>query len=709
MSAVQVALLLSLVSLFSLPVNGDYKIGVGRYDITGPAAEIEMMGMANPSQIANGIHFRQYSRAFIVVNASNDTNRVVFVSIDACMGTQIMKNKVVEKLQSNKTFAGLYTDDNVCISGTHTHSGPAGYFQYLLYEITSRGFSQETLDAIVDGIVESIAEAHQNIVPGKLLYNTGVLLNASRNRSPTAYLLNPEADKALYQYDTDKDMVVIKFVDNNGTDLGMINWFAVHGTSMNNTNTYISGDNKGYASLLHEKDMDKDSLPGQSKFIAAYAQSNEGDVTPNLMPQHCPGHPEVPCDANSSKCLVKGKELFCIAFGPGVDMFDSTRIIGERQFDKGKELYDAAFKELSGPVQYLKVNRDFSNIELEFNGKKVHTCTPAMGDSFAAGTIDGPGAFSFKQNDTTGNKFWDLVGHLLHEPSKEEKECQAPKPILLDTGDINILYPWAPRIVPLQMFRIGQLVISAVPAEFTTMSGRYLKNAVKKIFNATGDSDIIPVIAGLSNTYSDYVTTYYEYQQQRYEAGSTIFGPYTLNAYVQEFSKLAVALATDNATGVDKGPPTPDYYSKQKSLILPVLTDKQPKGKKIGDVKVDVKESYAINDTVEVVFWAGNPRNDRKTNSTFLTVEIEDNDQWTVMYTDASLETRFKWEYDHSDTLCIMDEIFDGGCTSHVTIQWFIPPDTVPGTYRIQHFGAYKNDGVHQYQGVSGTFKVTKM
>lgn len=113
MSAVQVALLLCLSSLFSLPVNGDYKIGAGRYDITGPAAQIEMvvetenakrlniisslqMGMANPSQIANGIHFRQYSRAFIVVDGSNDRNRVVFVSIDACMGTQIMKNKVIK-------------------------------------------------------------------------------------------------------------------------------------------------------------------------------------------------------------------------------------------------------------------------------------------------------------------------------------------------------------------------------------------------------------------------------------------------------------------------------------------------------------------------------------------------------------------------------------------------------------------------------------
>jgi len=51
------------------------------------------------------------------------------------------------------------------------------------------------------------------------------------------------------------------------------------------------------------------------------------------------------------------------------------------------------------------------------------------------------------------------------------------------------------------------------------------------------------VIAGLSNTYSDYITTFEEYSVQRYEGASTIFGPYTLLAYIQEFNKLAVAIA----------------------------------------------------------------------------------------------------------------------------------------------------------------------
>jgi hypothetical protein len=41
------------------------------------------------------------------------------------------------------------------------------------------------------------------------------------------------------------------------------------------------------------------------------------------------------------------------------------------------------------------------------------------------------------------------------------------------------------------------------------------------------------VIAGLTNTYSSYVTTWEEYQAQRYEGGFTLFGPHTLDAYIQ--------------------------------------------------------------------------------------------------------------------------------------------------------------------------------
>ena len=46
-------------------------------------------------------------------------------------------------------------------------------------------------------------------------------------------------------------------------------------------------------------------------------------------------------------------------------------------------------------------------------------------------------------------------------------------------------------------------------------------------------SDVTVVLAGLTNTYSSYVTTFEEYAVQRYEGASTIFGPHTLDAYIQ--------------------------------------------------------------------------------------------------------------------------------------------------------------------------------
>ena len=51
-------------------------------------------------------------------------------------------------------YNGLYTEQNVAISGINTHSGPGGYLQYVLYDVTSLGFVQESYDALVLGILE---------------------------------------------------------------------------------------------------------------------------------------------------------------------------------------------------------------------------------------------------------------------------------------------------------------------------------------------------------------------------------------------------------------------------------------------------------------------------------------------------------------------------------------------------------------------------
>ena len=60
----------------------------------------------------------------------------------------------------------------------------------------SLGFVEQSLTAIVNGIVESIKIAHENMQLGTMAVNHGYLYDANINRSPYAYLNNPADERA---------------------------------------------------------------------------------------------------------------------------------------------------------------------------------------------------------------------------------------------------------------------------------------------------------------------------------------------------------------------------------------------------------------------------------------------------------------------------------------------------------------------------------
>ncbi|KAL9228694.1 hypothetical protein vseg_004246 [Gypsophila vaccaria] len=745
--------------------TSNYLIGLGSYDITGPAADVNMMGYANTEQVASGVHFRLRARTFIV--GEPEGNRVVFVNLDACMASQLVTIKVLERLKAR--YADLYTEHNVAISGIHSHAGPGGYLQYVVYVITSLGFVRQSFDALVDGIEQSVILAHENLRPGSIFVNSGELLDASVNRSPSAYLSNPFEERNRYNYNVDKEMTLLKFVDDNWGPVGSFNWFATHGTSMSRTNSLVSGDNKGAAARFMEDWHDggdaysdefqsyhTESIPrrissiipeyhyeqyrellelaatfkpssrrdvtkflsisarvrssvrqgDKPKFVAAFCQSNCGDVSPNVQGAFCIDT-GLPCDFNHSTC--GGKNELCYGQGPGYpDEFESTRIIGERQFRKAADLFNTASEQIKGKVDHRHAYVDFSNLEVTISAKGsgtdtevVKTCPAAMGFAFAAGTTDGPGAFDFKQGDEQGNPFWKLVRNTLKSPSKEQVNCQHPKPILLDTGEMKVPYDWAPSILPVQILRIGQFVILSVPSEFTTMAGRRLRDAVKMVLTSASDVEfngLHVVIAGLTNSYSQYVTTHEEYEVQRYEGASTLYGPHTLSAYIQEFQKLANALIEGKS--VDPGPQPPDLLNKQLGFLAPVIMDMPPLGSNFGDCCTDVPSNATFKraDMVSVVFWSACPRNDLLTEGTFALVEmLRGKDTWEPMYDDDDFCLRFKWSRPSKLST-----------RSRATIEWRIPQGAQPGVYRIRHFGASKGlfGAVHHFEGSSSAFVV---
>ncbi len=69
---------------------------------------------------------------------------------------QLVKQRVVSRLQA--TYGEMYNDDNVCLSGTHSHSTPAGFLEYVLFQITALGFVNESAQAYEDGIYESFVK-----------------------------------------------------------------------------------------------------------------------------------------------------------------------------------------------------------------------------------------------------------------------------------------------------------------------------------------------------------------------------------------------------------------------------------------------------------------------------------------------------------------------------------------------------------------------
>jgi len=128
------------------------------------------------NQSTNGLHFRLRARAFIF---DDGKNRVVFVSTDSCMIYTSVKRVVVQKLQQ-KFGPTLYTQANVMLSGTHTHSGPGGYAEYLIFDITTLGFHKENFNTITEGIFQAIVMAHTNMKPNvNLLANAGILLDSN--------------------------------------------------------------------------------------------------------------------------------------------------------------------------------------------------------------------------------------------------------------------------------------------------------------------------------------------------------------------------------------------------------------------------------------------------------------------------------------------------------------------------------------------------
>ncbi|GAM91017.1 hypothetical protein ANO11243_090640 [Dothideomycetidae sp. 11243] len=730
----------------SLIDGQSYLLGVGKADITGPVAEIEFMGYAEPDQLGTGVRQRLYTRAFIIGDLERTADRFVYLTLDTQSGDTAVRDGILNRLKELGPKYALYGQQNIAVTGTHSHSGPGAWLNYLLPQIPSKGFNKQSYEAIVEGSVRAIQLAHESLQAGTLQIGSITVPDANINRSPFSYLANPQEERNQYEDMTETDLTMLKLrAASDGKDIGILTWYATHGTSMHANNSLVTGDNKGVAAALFEN-YARSSSTASPGFVAGFSQSSVGDTSPNTLGAFCETGPQQGqlCDYKTSLCA--GKALPCHARGHHWGLNDagtaSTYENGRRQYASARKLYETMvnkpnqFEYISSGqdalVKSMHVFVDFANRTFpSANGTMVRTCPAALGYSFAAGTSDGPGNRDFKQHnhgDADANPLWKVVRNSIHKPGQDQITCQGVKPILLDVGSTLKPYLWTPNIVDLQFFRVGNLFIIVSPGEATTMAGRRWKALVQSTAEATvmdsasqsGNSPHV-VLGGPANSYTHYISTPEEYAIQRYEGASTLYGEHTLEGYLELTKKFIPYLSHLSATQANAttppihpdlpllgpGPFPPINTNASYSFISPVIRDSPGFFKSYGTILSDVLPTYSLSDpsppVIEASFIGANPRNNLRLGATFALVERYDSRRstWLPFRSDADWSLVFSWE--RTSTAL---------ATSTASIRWelddYLDRDELRGTYRLRYFGDAKSlsGRIEAFEGVSGEFRL---
>jgi neutral ceramidase len=654
--------------------DGPLLVGRGIADITGEAAGGELLGYGKADQIADGLHLRLRARAFVFADGDQ---RLLVVVNDLGMVFDSVHREVLARLRVR--FGGAYTADNTILTATHTHAGCGGFAHHNLYILG--GYHPANFEAVCSGIVEAVARAHADVAPATLRLAHGRLTDASTNRSPTAFARNPAEERAVFPEGIDPQTTVLA-AERGGELVGYLNLFATHGTSMTNRNRLVSGDNKGYAAWHAEHDVaGGDHLAGRLPVIAAFAQTNAGDMSPNL--DRAPG---------------------C---GPTGDERANTAIIGRRQQDAAAALAalgvgDGA-REVTGPIDVRRTVIDLSDFPVASrytdDGWPHRTTGPAAGAAGFAGTDEGPGFRGFRQG-VDQNPVWSaLAEKVMYRLDPPGRSAHRPKAVVVPATHLNTrLLRLVQERVPVSLVRLGPLHLLAIPGEVTIVAGLRLRRAVAEIVGADVE-DVL--VLGYANAYIHYVTTPEEYDEQRYEGGSTLYGRWELGAFVQTAVELAEAMRDGRPAAT--GPEPPDLSGRRR--FRPGRgrppADRLLPGERFGQVLAEPRARYRGGDVVRATFVAAHPANDLHRGGTFLAVERRTGGSWDRVADDGDWSTTVRWTGIDGRPLKRRRPV-------RATATWEVPPGTPAGTYRMVLFGdAVEGDGrIIPFTGETAGFEI---
>jgi neutral ceramidase len=493
--------------------------GAARADITPPPG-VSTFGHGPDARVTNGIWTRLYCRAFVIKQGAA---ALAIVPCDLPAVSAILQRTVAAELAHRNVPIPA---PRLMISATHTHAGPAHYFDGEAYSGlgTSQlpGYDEAMTRFLATRIAGAVADAYASAaqMPAEIRWSRRMVYRLTRNRDIAAFVRNSQAPWAPDCEDRselcaiDPELSVLELraapgAKHPGCPLGALTFFAMHPTVLPNTNQLLGADAFGVASRALEEKLRKaaNKIPGcPVDPLAGIVNTNEGDISSRFV------------SASVEEAISIGSALA----GEAASAISESN---ERMvpFDPKPAL----------AARYLEV--DLRSNSFGLSGKA--TCdAPEQGIFGALGATDHPTFLAALRGDADPR-----------DPSRSD--CQAPKRAFFAPVKGQASGPHAfPTILPFAVARIGEEAITFVPAELTIAAGHRVNEAVVSRLQPPDRQKIHAIVAGLSNAYIQYVATPEEYDVQGYEGTSTLFGPQTAPLMASIAGALAARLYDDQVT-----------------------------------------------------------------------------------------------------------------------------------------------------------------
>ena len=237
---------LAIAALFCLPLGAaGFRASVVKVDIT-PSSPQWLMGYG-PRQ-STGVHDHIFHR---IAALDDGSTQFFLISSDLCLFSPGVYDDFAARLQKE---AGI-EPRNVWWGVTHSHAAPEvgapGMYKVLLGR-SDHEWNRDYAEQVVQSLIQGVKDARAHLEPARVAIGTGMAF-ANLNRRARdvdgriSLGLNPDGP-------VDRQIGLIRLERPDGTLLGLIANYAMHGTVMSGANLLVSGDGPGtVAAYVEEK------------------------------------------------------------------------------------------------------------------------------------------------------------------------------------------------------------------------------------------------------------------------------------------------------------------------------------------------------------------------------------------------------------------------------------------------------------------------